>query len=234
MANKCQLLRYRTGQPLFEREKMPVMVAIIYEGQARVLGYDQRTQMPVSLKLAGPGEILGWASLVRGVPGETAIASKEAIAITLPAADFLEYLDTQANFGQAFRERADLSEVFELLSAELQRRADGTANLKELVLRVLPEVKVVNLPSGQLELAKLDTNWLWLDSSGPLGDLPVGSRLFLDEPGSLSVPGKRGARLLGLPLSTLEANKQEETGNGQSAPAAESAGEIQPAVTQFQ
>jgi ATP-binding cassette subfamily B protein len=235
MAAKCQLLRYRTGQPLFEREKMPVMVAIIYEGQARVLGYDQRSQMPVSLKLAGPGEILGWASLVRGVPGETAIASKEAIAITLPAADFLECLDTQPNFGQAFRERADLSEVFELLSAELQRRADGTANLKELVLRVLPEVKVVNLPPGQLKLANLETNWLWLVSSGPLGDLPVGSRLFLDEPDrSLSVPGKRGARLLGLQLSTLEAKTQEETGNGHSAPAAESAGEIQPAVTQFQ
>ncbi len=55
LVGKCQLLGYRSGQPLFEREKMPTQVAIIYQGQARVLGYDQRSQRHISLQLAGPG-----------------------------------------------------------------------------------------------------------------------------------------------------------------------------------
>ena len=35
---KCQLLGYRTGQPLFEREKMPTQVTIIYQGHGEAAG----------------------------------------------------------------------------------------------------------------------------------------------------------------------------------------------------
>ena len=85
LVGKCQLLGYRTGQPLFESEKMPNQIAIIYQGQARVLGYEQRSQRHTSLQLAGPGEILGWAGLLRGTPCETVLASTDLIAVTLPA-----------------------------------------------------------------------------------------------------------------------------------------------------
>lgn len=88
VASKCQLVRYRIGQSIFVREKIPAYVAIIYQGQARLLGYDQRSQMPVSLELVGPGKILGACGLVRGIPCEIAIASTEVICITLPAEDF--------------------------------------------------------------------------------------------------------------------------------------------------
>ncbi len=201
LSAKCQLLRYRTGQPIFEREKMPTQVAIIYQGQARLLGYDQRLQMPVSLKKVEAGEILGWASLVRGVPCETAIASTEAICVVIPAADFLACVDSEPAFGQAFRDRPALSEVFELLSLELQRRADGTANLKELSFQVLSEAIALNFPPGKADLSQLDPNRIWLVSSGTVGDFPTESRLILDgAPGVVSISGKRGARLLGLLL----------------------------------
>ncbi|HEY9845804.1 MAG TPA: cyclic nucleotide-binding domain-containing protein, partial [Candidatus Caenarcaniphilales bacterium] len=84
----CRLLRYRMGQPLVSREKMPAQLVLIYEGEARLLGYDPRTQTPVSLRLLGSGEILGWVGLVRGVPCETAIASTETIGLVIPALDF--------------------------------------------------------------------------------------------------------------------------------------------------
>ncbi|NES69964.1 MAG: cyclic nucleotide-binding domain-containing protein, partial [Okeania sp. SIO2D1] len=116
LVGKCQLLGYRSGQPLFEREKMPTQVAIIYQGQARILGYDQRSQRHVSLQLAGPGEVLGWAGLLRGTPCETALASTDLIAVTLPAADFLAILEAEPEFGAAFLERPAVSEVFELLT----------------------------------------------------------------------------------------------------------------------
>ena len=75
VAAKCQLVRYRIGQPILVREKIPAYIGIIYQGQARLLGYDQRTQLPVSLHLAGSGRILGACGLVRGIPCEIAIAS---------------------------------------------------------------------------------------------------------------------------------------------------------------
>ena len=199
---KCQLLGYRTGQPLFEREKMPTQVAIIYQGQARLLGFDQRSQRHVSLRLVQSKEILGWAGLLRGVPCETAIASTDVIAIVLPAEDFLSVLEKQPTFGEAFREHSSLSEVFELLSLELQRQADGTSNLKELTLQAWQDATVVNVPNGNKktqDLAKeLDADRVWLVSSGVLGDFPTGSRFIVENAAkSLKVEGRLGARLVG-------------------------------------
>ena len=51
VATKFQFLRYRMGQAMFVRETMPAQIAIIYQGQARLLGYDPRSQAPVTLKL---------------------------------------------------------------------------------------------------------------------------------------------------------------------------------------
>ena len=202
LVSKCQLLGYRTGQPLFEREKMPTQVTIIYQGQARLLGYDQRAQRHVSLRLVGPKEVLGWAGLLRGIPCETAIASTDLIAITLSAQDFLALIQTQPDFGEAFRDHSSLSEIFELLSLELQRRADGSSSLKELSVEAWQDAIVVNLLSGQRktqDLAnQLDDDLIWLVSSGNVGDFAPGSRLSLQGAGKfLRVEGPRGARLIG-------------------------------------
>ena len=211
---KCQLLGYRTGQPLFEREKMPTQVAIIYDGQARLLGFDQRSQRHVSLRLVQPKEILGWAGLLRCVPCETAIASTNVIAIVIQAEDFLSLLEKQPQFGEAFREHCSLSEVFELLSLELQRQADSSSNLKDITVQAWQDAKVINLPNGNKktqELAKeLEGDRIWLVSSGVLGDFPTGSRLHINgEVKSLKVEGRLGTRLVGFrepPPPTPEAD----------------------------
>ncbi|MEG4417171.1 peptidase domain-containing ABC transporter [Microcoleus sp. LAD1_D5] len=215
---KCQLLGYRTGQPLFEREKMPTQVAIIYQGQARLLGFDQRSQRHVSLRLVQSKEILGWAGLLRGVPCETAIASTDVIAIVLPAEDFLSVLEKQPTFGEAFREHCSLSEVFELLSLELQRQADGTSNLKELTLQAWQDATVVNVPNGNKktqDIAKeLDADRIWLVSSGVLGDFPTGSRFSVENAAkSLKVEGRLGARLVGF-REPPEAQPETDSLNG--------------------
>ncbi|PSB26729.1 type I secretion system permease/ATPase [filamentous cyanobacterium Phorm 46] len=213
---KCQLLGYRTGQPLFEREKMPTQVAIIYQGQARLLGFDQRSQRHVSLRLAQSQEILGWAGLLRGVPCETAIASTDVIAIVLPAEDFLNVLEKQPTFGEAFHAHSSLSEVFELLSLELQRQADGTSDLKELTRQAWQDAIVVNVPKGNKktqDLAKeLDADRIWLVSSGVLGEFPTGSRFLAENAAkSLKVEGRAGARLVGF-REPPEVKQEEESG----------------------
>ncbi|TAF53250.1 MAG: ATP-binding cassette domain-containing protein [Oscillatoriales cyanobacterium] len=223
---KCQLLGYRTGQPLFEREKMPTQVAIIYQGQARLLGFDQRSQRHVSLRLVQSKEILGWAGLLRGVPCETAIASTDVIAIVLPAEDFLSVLEKQPTFGEAFHAHSSLSEVFELLSLELQRQADGTSDLKELTRQAWQDATVVNVPKGNKKtqdlVNELDADRIWLVSSGVLGEFPTGSRFYAENAAkSLKVEGHAGARLVGfrepsaLPTEPLDPlNGETDTGTG--------------------
>ena len=199
LAGECEMLRYRIGQTILQREVLPANISIIYIGQARLLGHDHRTQAPISLKLVGPGEVLGWGSLVRGVGCETAIASTESICITVPAAVFLAYLEKEEVLRRAFCDRANPCELSELLSLELQRRALGNANLKELTVQVLPGVEVLNFPSGTPQIPELEPKKLWLVSSGTIGAFSEGSRFPTEESGKWQpVRGKQGVRLLGL------------------------------------
>jgi len=206
IASQCQLLRYRMGQPILQREAIPTQVVIVYIGQVRVLGHDHRTQTTVSLQVAGPGQVLGWAGLVRGEPCETAITSDDAICITIPSEVFLSYVDKEAILRQAFREKPGISELFELLSLELQRRALATVNLKELTTQTLPTAKVINLPQGQATLPPLDPEKIWLVSGGMVGAFSQGSRFpAQDVSGWMPVKGKQGGRLVGVHLNLPEA-----------------------------
>ncbi|MDY6802904.1 MAG: peptidase domain-containing ABC transporter [Cyanobacteriota bacterium] len=224
VVGKCQLLGYKTGQPLFERDKMPTQIAIIYEGQARVLGLDQRSQRNTSLQVVGPGTVLGWVGAIRGIPCETAIASTDLIAITLPVEDFLALVAAEPAFGEVFTDHASPIEVFELLSAELARRADISVNTKEYAKKIWEDTVVVNLQGGnrkEEDLAKaLDSEKVWLVSSGVVGDYPTGSRLALNGSNkSIKIEGPRGARLIGFPEESQAAAAPqeeiaEETTNG--------------------
>ena len=206
LAANCQVLRYRPGQPLLVREKMPTQVLILYQGRVRLLGYDQQTEMPVSLQLLEPGAVLGWVGLVRGLSCETVIASSEVVCITIPDADFWACLEAEPLFNQHVRQLCSLSEVFELLSLELQRRAYGQGKHKALALRVWPEAVVLNLPPGWVDSTQLSSDFVWLVSSGVVGDFAAGSRLDFNGFGKpLRVAGERGVRLLGLPELQLPA-----------------------------
>ncbi len=216
---KCQLLGYRTGQPMYERDKMPTQIAIIYQGQARLLGFEPRGQRHVSLRLAGAREVLGWTGLLRGAPCETAIASTETICITLSAADFLQLIAKEQDFAEAFRDHAALSEVFELLSQHLQQQAVPVHNIKELAVELWQDAVVVNLLNGTTKTRELqnllDPNRIWLVSSGTLGNFAAGSRVILEgEASSLKAEGPQGVRLIGLrEPATEEAVEDSENGS---------------------
>ncbi len=201
LSTQCQLLRYRMGQAIVVKERMPAQVAILFQGQARLLGYEPRRQAPITLKLLQPGEILGWVGLVRGVPCETAIASTEAVCLTLSAADFFTLLDSESALAAAFRSRCALVEVFDLLGAELARRADGEANLKELALQAWSNALICNLPRGRQMSSQLDTERVWFVSGGASANLPVGSCLTSEAITTLEVRASGSTRLVGIPTS---------------------------------
>jgi ATP-binding cassette subfamily B protein len=216
LTSGCKLLRYAIGQPIIIREKVPAQVSILYQGQVRILGYDQRRQTTVSLKRAEPGEVMGWASLLRQSGCETALASTEVICITLDSQEFLRLIDREPQFREQLWQQISMSEIFELLSVELGRRADGSADLKELAFRAIANATAVNLPSGNLQVRDLintlNPSRLWLVSSGTVGDFTAGSYIPLEDlettPNQrLPIKGRWGARLIGVSVF----NETEET-----------------------
>ncbi|BAY07098.1 peptidase domain-containing ABC transporter [Calothrix sp. NIES-2098] len=198
IAFNCQLLQYRTGQWMLVKERMPAQVMVIYQGQARVLGYDQWTNSQISLAVVEEGEFLGWLGLLRGFSCEAVMASTDAIAITLEAAEFLQLMDTEPEFAEAVRSRPHISEVFELLSLEIQRHADATTDIKDLAREVWQQTQVVNLVPGPVNSQQFNKRHLWLVSAGSIEGMTVGYRLALD--GSQEIWENTAAvRLIGIP-----------------------------------
>ncbi|MBD1929384.1 peptidase domain-containing ABC transporter [Trichocoleus sp. FACHB-90] len=230
LSEKFGLLRYRMGQAILLREKMPAQVTILYEGQARLLGYDPYNQMAVTLQRLEPGEVLGWVGLIRGTPCETAIASTETLCLTLSAADFLALLKQHPHLAAAFQNRCSLIEVFDLLSVYLQHRADsetllktaGVLNLKDLTLKAYSDSVIRNLPGDR---NSLDSNRMWLVSNSSLQQLSVGDCLSFDDISSLKTEASSQIRLVGLPdilgsptQSAIIQNQKSEIQNREDIP----------------
>ncbi len=203
LSSQCQLLRYRMGQAIVVREQMPAHIAILFQGQARLLGYDPRNNSPVTLKLLQPGEILGWVGWVRGVACETAIASTESVCLILNTSDFFALLDQEKVITTALRSRCALIEVFELLGAELERRAEVESNLKELAFSAWANAVIYNLQAGKQMSSQLDINRIWFVSGGAKANQPIGTCLDSEAVAKLEVMSAGATRLVGIPSSLL-------------------------------
>jgi HlyB family type I secretion system ABC transporter len=206
LTEQMQLLRYRMGQAILVRDKMPAQLTILYEGQARLLAYDPRTQKPVTLELMQPGAILGWIGLMRGVPCETAIASTETIGLTLSDTNFLALLGQEPQLANFFQNQVSLIEVFDLLGAELHRQAIGNVDLKDLTLAARDQAVVCNLPPGKTPLSQLERDRLWLVSSGNsvTGKAPGNPLEVESGSGLIEVRGNQPARIIGFPQNVTQ------------------------------
>ena len=221
ITQQSQLFRYRIGQAILTREKMPTQVHVLFEGKARLLGYDPKTNNPVTLKLLEPGEILGWVGLIRNVACETAIASSEVICVTIPAVNFLTILRDDPAFASYFYEQTSLIEIFEVLGAQLQQKADnhlimrssGANNLKDLTLQAYEGVEVVN-DLAALSTRKIGSEKVWIIGGGTVPKEMIGTRFYTHEPSQL--PAEIQPRLLGFPTNIL-VRDTEEIGAQQAA-----------------
>lgn len=206
IADQLQSWRYRMGQVILMRGKQPNQIYFLVSGQARLLGYDPRTNLPVTLKLLQPGDILGWINPIRGLPCETAIASTESVCIGLPLETFLGLLEKYPVLRAGFRENCALVELFELLGTYLQKQAQGEADLKQLTLDTIDQTQVYTLPPGRHLLDShpplQDEQTLWLVSSGEVVETPVGALLDTQNSSIVEVTGTEAARLIGIPRST--------------------------------
>ncbi|MEO1591651.1 MAG: peptidase domain-containing ABC transporter [Cyanobacteria bacterium J06632_22] len=211
LAGKCQQVRYRIGQPILRRESLPHQVIVLMEGQARLLGYDPPTQNPMTLARLSAGDVLGVAGLVRRRACESAIASSEVVALTIPAAEFQKLLETQQAFAKGAQGRCYLAELFELLGGYYKNQAAAIDDLS----RRVQETKALGVTPQQIDFGRLDTGKLdpqrtWFISQGKVSEYSVGQALPLTSTRGndrLQVLTSNGARLLGVPTQALSSSQ---------------------------
>jgi ATP-binding cassette subfamily B protein len=215
LAEQAQFVRYRMGQTVAMKEQMPAQIIIVYSGQIRLLGYNPETQMPTTLQLLEKGEIVGWAAVVRDRACETAIASTEAVCITIPVPYFLKLISKSPQLEALFYYGTPLIEVYDLLAQHLKNRPDrdellqyfGVSDVRELALKLAPQTMIRNLAPGKLPLVELDPGRSWLVSTGKIVDYPIGSCINsygASVEAMVEVEKPKPARLVGVPLLEIE------------------------------
>ncbi|MBW4557335.1 MAG: type I secretion system permease/ATPase [Trichormus sp. ATA11-4-KO1] len=224
LSKQLQAWRYRIGQKIIGKEKPPEQITILYEGKVRLLGYDPQTQIPTTLKLLHPGEILGEISVLRDVACETAIASTEVICLSLSKTEYLRLLASYPGFANTRLHQSHLVEVFDILSSQIAQQANAVTNLKELAEQALSRVRIHYLAPGITPYNQLDSESIWFVSGGgQVTNFSPGSRLELSD--ALEVKGTIPARLIGLSATDLlfleNRNHQEQA----------SVNQIQPTIT---
>ena len=205
LSNKLEPLRFGVGKVMVMREKMQKQVAIISEGEVRVLGYDPRTKLPTTLDKLQSGQIIGWVNLARGVACETAMASTEVVCLALDNSEFERLVNSYPELRKKFKSQPANVEIFDLLGIQLEKEAQGDWELKDLSLKAAEGAKIQYLKPGTYSLdgeslAPLRSrDRVWLVSGGDIEGYPVGSRLeFSNDQTSLVVKGTKPARLLSI------------------------------------
>jgi HlyB family type I secretion system ABC transporter len=215
LTEQAQFVRYRMGQTVLMRDRMPAHITIIYSGQVRLLGYSIQTQMPITLKMLEVGDLVGWAGILRGKPSETAIASVDTVCLQLPIPFFMQLVVEHSSLEANYIYSATAIELYDLLGQALEERADsdalfkacGASDLRELALTMTPLAVVRNLMPGQFPIQELDSNRTWLISRGAIENYPVGGSItprHEDEEKILEVSRPDTARLVGVPILEVE------------------------------
>jgi subfamily B ATP-binding cassette protein HlyB/CyaB len=191
-----QPLRYRIGQKIIGKEQLPERIAILYQGNVRLLGYNPQNQLPITLKLLQPGATIGEISWLRELPCETAIASTEVICLTWKAADYLQFINRNPAFAKARQHQSHLIEIFDILSSQVAQKALVNHNLKDITQQAQLAAKIHYLSPGKTAVRELDSDRVWFVSGrSSLPNFPANSRLETDV---IEVKGNVPLRLLGI------------------------------------
>jgi ATP-binding cassette, subfamily B, bacterial HlyB/CyaB len=119
--SKMKPLRFRMGQKMLIKEQLPSHILIIFTGKVRLVGMEPSTGKPISLQVLEAGAMLGWVSVLRQIPCETALASEETICLVMPTIDFKQLLPQHPLVAEGLA-TPHISEVFDLVTRYWQHQ----------------------------------------------------------------------------------------------------------------
>jgi ATP-binding cassette subfamily B protein len=200
LVEQLQPLRYRLGETILLRDRIPTHVVIICRGQVRLLGYDPSSEKEVTLAKLESKSLVGATSIVRQVYSESALASTDVDCFAIPTAVFKSLLEQHNPFAAYYQQNTSLIEVFDVLGAELDRQADGATDLKQLSKIALSQAVVRYFPPNKS--ADLNPNLQWYVSGGQLPkEIKANSNFYPHQINSTLLTNS--IRLLGIPKSAF-------------------------------
>ena len=194
----CRLCSCSAGHELLVAHELPDQVYAVVEGRARLLHHDPGVSRPLTLALSQPGDLVGWAGLVRRHPCEWVTASTDLKLIGIPAAAFYRLESESSAFRDWLDRSSSPSELIQVLGPSLRRRPHAEPNEREVMRNLLPHIQVCSYRNQQ---PNLDSNsrWFWNCSVHTIGE-----EVQADQLDSTMLPSEQPLRLVRIDGSAFE------------------------------
>jgi len=194
LADALQALKLRPGQKLYDYTALPPGVALVAQGQLRLLSLDERNE-PFTLQRLGPGDMVGQVGLLRGVTGQAVAAALPSQLWLIPQQAFFEAVAADEGLQRAIAQ-PNLEELYAVAAASPSPRTPERLVLRDWASNQLTESadsqQVLLVPPGEHSFG---ADWgPWLLSSSNVGGWSPGDELL--GPLKLIVRGKLPARLI--------------------------------------
>ena len=109
---KIRIIKYSPGERLYRPDEISDTILVVLKGEVRLLGLSKSSNEQVTLGLRGPGQIIGWVSLLRASSAEFVQASSDVLALSLSASGFIDIFKTNSEFASYFNSCSSLHESF--------------------------------------------------------------------------------------------------------------------------
>jgi ATP-binding cassette subfamily B protein len=194
LADALQALKLRPGQKLYDYTSLPPGVALVAQGQLRLLSLDERNE-PFTLQRLGPGDMVGQVALLRGVTGQAVAASLPSQLWLMPQQAFFEAVAADDALQRALAQ-PNLEELYAVAAASPSPRTPERLVLRDWASNQLTESadsqQVLLVPPGE---HRFGAEWgPWLLSSSNVAGFTPGDELL--GPLKMSVRGRLPARLI--------------------------------------
>ncbi len=143
LAQKVEILKYKIGLPLSDKNFIQNKISIIIEGEARLLSRindDVRT-----ISKLGPGSLIGLTSLIRNFPCEVITSSSEVITLSFPDESIIDLYKTQKKF-KAFCDQVILpNEIIGLIELLNGISSSNNLDIKTIYNKLIKSSKLENI-----------------------------------------------------------------------------------------
>ena len=174
LAERARPFHCTVGQELLRGDRIPEYCFCIVEGRGRLLHDDPGLRRPVTLAYAHPGDLVGWAGLLRRSPCEWLTAATPLKLIGFTADDFRLLESEDDSFRTWLNQSSSPAELMDVFRPALRNRPVAEPAEREVMRQLVPGSRIVE--ASQLRTLPDDgAIWLWnsqLDQGEPL---PIGA-----------------------------------------------------------
>jgi subfamily B ATP-binding cassette protein HlyB/CyaB len=192
LAERAEPFHCSIGQEILLPDRLPEHCYCLVEGRGRVLHRDPGLQRPVTLAYAQPGDLIGWAGLVRRDPCEWITAVTPLKLIGICAEDFYALEQRSTAFAAWLDTNNSPAELMAVLAPALRRRPNAHPPERDVLRALLPGLQLI--PARTERALPLDDGAIWLWNAQPEEEA-VGTGTSVEADRLASIPVGQSLRI---------------------------------------